>query len=130
MPLIWVDKGNEWCVFMAAIPWCLTETVRFTYYQFKSLQPYLGHLRYNLFIVLYPVGVGGELICCYKTWYAIKDLHEKPFSVSMPNALNVGFAFDQFLLFVVPLMYGIFFPQLYMHMVRQRSRFYGKLKSA
>lgn len=65
MPLLWNDPALEWCVVMAAVCWCVAESVRYPFYQFKSLQPYLGHLRYNLFIVLYPVGVTGELICFY-----------------------------------------------------------------
>ena len=118
MPLVWNDKANEWCIFMAAIPWCLTEAIRFPFYEFQMLRPYLGHLRYNLFIVLYPVGVTGELLCCYKAWLAIKDLDEKPFSITMPNQINFGFSFDQFLCYCVPLIYLACFPGLYMHMVK------------
>ena len=66
MPLIWHDSVNEKWVFMAAIPWCIGEMVRYPFYEFKSLQPYLGHLRYNVFIPLYPIGVLGELICFYQ----------------------------------------------------------------
>ena len=65
MPKLWYDPALEKYVLMAAIPWCIAEFVRYPFYQFKGLQAYLGHLRYNLFIVLYPVGVTGELLCFY-----------------------------------------------------------------
>lgn len=48
----------------------------------------------------------------------------------MPNKLNFAFHFDMFLKYVIPAVYLFAFPGLYMHMVRQRQKFYGKLKSS
>ena len=63
---------------MATMCWSITEIVRFMFYTLKQLNwdmswrnpigNIVGHLRYNLFIVLYPLGVSGELVCFYKTW--------------------------------------------------------------
>ena len=58
------------------------------------------------------------------------DSQFKPFSVYMPNKLNFAFHFDMFLKYVIPTVYLFAFPGLYMHMVRQRQKFYGKLKSS
>ena len=66
MPMLWDDMASyQTWIFMAGICWCIAETTRYPFYQFKSLQPILGHLRYNLFIVCYPIGVTGELLCFY-----------------------------------------------------------------
>lgn len=65
MPLIWDIPECEKYIMMAVIPWCIAECVRYPFYEFKSLQPYIGHLRYNVFIPLYPIGVSGELLCFY-----------------------------------------------------------------
>ena len=32
MPLIWSQSENEWAVMLAAIPWCIAESVRYPYY--------------------------------------------------------------------------------------------------
>lgn len=44
------------------IPWCIAEIIRFSYYQFGD-NKILKFLRYNAFLVLYPVGIFGELRC-------------------------------------------------------------------
>jgi very-long-chain (3R)-3-hydroxyacyl-CoA dehydratase len=43
------------------IPWSLADSVRAAFYIFKN-NKILLHLRYNLFIVLYPLGVMGEIL--------------------------------------------------------------------
>ena len=64
-------------IFMATICWAITEVTRFTFYTLKELNMFrfsnpfavmIGHMRYNSFIFLYPLGVTGELICFYKAW--------------------------------------------------------------
>lgn len=89
------------------------------------------HLRYNLFIVLYPVGVSGELICVFKTWQYFKALSPespRPFWTyfPLPNKLNISFVFEDVTALVIPLIYTIFFPGLYMHMIAQRSKHYNQ----
>ena len=70
MPLIWNDSDKLWAVYFCIIPWCITEIVRFCFYELTFLKPVFAHLRYNLFIVLYPIGVSGELACCYYAYHA------------------------------------------------------------
>ena len=46
-------------------------------------------LRYTAFLLLYPLGVSSELAM---VWLAAPTLRaERPLSVSLPNAWNVGF---------------------------------------
>ena len=47
----------------------------------------------------------------------------------MPNAWNFVFDFKSFIM-ITPFMYLGGFPGLYMHMWRQRSKFYGSASSA
>jgi hypothetical protein len=66
MPIVWSNPETEYYVFISIIPWCIGELVRYPFYMeenpFKEL---FGHLRYNVFIPLYPIGVSGELFCFY-----------------------------------------------------------------
>lgn len=131
MPKLWHDPAYEPYVFMAAIPWCIAEATRYPFYQFKGLQPYLGHLRYNLFIVLYPVGVTGELLCFYQQYKLSSELpyDQKPWTIALPNKFNVGVDFEKFVVYAIPLIYLVSFPPLYMYMLAQRKKFYAKDKS-
>lgn len=131
MPLIWHDPANEKWVFMAAIPWCIGEMVRYPFYEFKSLQNYLGHLRYNVFIPLYPIGVLGEIICFYQQTMLSEQLppHQKPLTILMPNSLNVAIDFESLVRYVFPICYLVQFPPMYMYMVKQRQKFYSHDKT-
>jgi very-long-chain (3R)-3-hydroxyacyl-CoA dehydratase len=52
------------------IAWSLTEVVRYSYFTF-ALNGYipsiLTWLRYNLFFVLYPLGISSEMALVYKS---------------------------------------------------------------
>jgi very-long-chain (3R)-3-hydroxyacyl-CoA dehydratase len=108
--------------------WTLTEIVRYSFY-FLSLvgNPlYLfTYLRYTLFIVLYPMGVAGEMLAVF---YAQPEiLQRKAFSVQMPNQANMSFDFYSVtwaFQFLWPL--GLF--QLYTYMLRQRKKALGTTK--
>lgn len=51
--------------------------------------------RYTTFIILYPIGVTGELLCIYA---AQKEVGEtKIFTIEMPNAVNFIFDYQKFL---------------------------------
>jgi very-long-chain (3R)-3-hydroxyacyl-CoA dehydratase len=102
--------------------WTVTEVIRYTYYALNQLNmtPYL--LTYplkHLFIVLYPMGVTGELICVAKALPVV--LSAKLYSWGLPNSWNLSFDYYYVLIGVIPL-YVIFFPQLYSHMFRQRKK--------
>ncbi|CAD8057948.1 unnamed protein product [Paramecium primaurelia] len=48
------------CLINAVIAWSLAEIIRFSYYLFKN-NSLFKTLRYNAFMVLYPIGILGEL---------------------------------------------------------------------
>ena len=127
MPRIWNDPTNDIAIFMVALPWAITECVRYPFYQFKGLQEYLGHLRYNLFIVLYPIGVTGELLCCYRLYQISLPLarKDKPYTFDMPNMWNFAFDFETVVMYILPVVYLFGFPPLYMYMLSQRKKFYA-----
>lgn len=105
--------------------WSLTEIVRYMYY-FLSLigilPQFLTFLRYTLFIVLYPLGVTGEMLCYFSVLPLVKQ--HRPMSVLMPNSVN--FSFDSYYgLILVIALYVPAFPQLYFHMLAQRKKILG-----
>ncbi|XP_078519699.1 very-long-chain (3R)-3-hydroxyacyl-CoA dehydratase 1 isoform X2 [Lissotriton helveticus] len=113
---------NEESVLLFLVVWTVTEITRYSYYTFNLLNhlPYfIKWARYNLFIILYPVGVVGELL----TIYAALPYVQKTgmYSLRLPNKYNVSFDYYYFLL-VVMCSYIPLFPQLYFHMLRQRRK--------
>lgn len=119
----------------------------------------MSHLsRYTFFIVLYPMGVAGELL----TIYAALPYVQKTglYSVTLPNKYNFSFDYYTFLILTmvsyIPrksvFIYMLFpcskistlmsltdlyrnmsslstvFPQLYFHMLRQRKKVLGHVE--
>ena len=118
-------------VFIVLINWCLVEVIRFGFYASKQSQAtilsnFFGHLRYNVFIVAYILGVLGEILGII---FATRELNklalsEHPYTILMPNAWNFAFHFECFAI-ISPFLYLPGFPGLYMHMWRQRAKFYA-----
>ncbi|XP_011634290.1 very-long-chain (3R)-3-hydroxyacyl-CoA dehydratase 2 [Pogonomyrmex barbatus] len=108
---------------LALIAWSITEIIRYFYYfvNLINIVPYvLVWLRYTTFIILYPLGITGELLCFYS---AIKYATANPdsWSYTLPNKWNFTFSYLYFLVTVV-LTYIPSFPQLYLHMFAQRRK--------
>ena len=102
--------------------WSVAEATRYSYYALNlyDLVPYLlTWARYTFFIVLYPVGVTGELLAIYSSLAVIA--RTGLFSIPMPNPLNVSFYYEYALVGVM-LSYIPFFPQLYFYMLAQRKK--------
>lgn len=79
--------------------------------------------RYSTFLVLYPVGITGELLCMY---YSLDEVAEKQLlTYSMPNAWNVVFNYHYFLIFYM-MLYIPLFPVLFGHMLAQRKKMLGR----
>ncbi|XP_030045790.1 very-long-chain (3R)-3-hydroxyacyl-CoA dehydratase 1 isoform X1 [Microcaecilia unicolor] len=113
---------NEESVILFLVVWTVTEITRYSFYTFNLLNhlPYfIKWARYNLFIILYPVGAAGELL----TIYAALPYVQKTgmYSLRLPNKYNVSFDYYYFLLIVMA-FYIPLFPQLYFHMLRQRRK--------
>merc|ERR1719184_365000 len=93
------------------------------------LQPYLASSSspiilnlFTFFIIAYPAGVTGELLCSYSAmiYSGEKDL----LSIHLPNALNVTFSFLLVILGIM-LLYIPLFPPMYLHMFAQRKKVLG-----
>lgn len=126
------------------IAWIITEMIRYSFYAVGLLGtslyiitwlrysiailfvfPQLKVLitcRYTLFFALYPIGVTGELWCCYVSLGRIA--RDKIFTWMMPNQLNMTFNF-YYVLIAIMLSYIPLFPQLYFHMIAQRKKVIG-----
>ncbi|XP_072566869.1 very-long-chain (3R)-3-hydroxyacyl-CoA dehydratase 1 isoform X2 [Paramormyrops kingsleyae] len=115
-------KQNEESVVLFLVVWTVTEITRYSFYTFSLLNhlPYfIKWARYNMFIVMYPLGVAGELITIYTALPYVRK--SGMFSMRLPNKYNVSFDYYIFLI-IVMLSYIPLFPQLYFHMLRQRRK--------
>lgn len=77
------------------VAWSIAECTRYFYYGFHlyDVVPYFSTwLRYTLFIVLYPMGVTGELLTTYASLSTISK--KKLWSIELPNFLNISFYYD------------------------------------
>ncbi|KAJ8658143.1 hypothetical protein O0I10_006150 [Lichtheimia ornata] len=92
------------------IAWSIAECVRYSYYATNllgSVPGFLNWARYNLFFVLYPMGVGSELTMVYQ---------------SLPYAQEWNPLYFYFLI-GTSLVYLPGFPVLFLHMVSQRRKY-------
>ncbi|KAG7463899.1 hypothetical protein MATL_G00181510 [Megalops atlanticus] len=122
------EVQNEDSVLLFVVAWTITEIIRYSFYTFSLLNhlPYLiKWARYTLFIVLYPMGVTGELL----TIYAALPYVQKTglYSVTLPNKYNFSFDYHTFLILTM-VSYIPLFPQLYFHMMRQRKKVLGHVE--
>ena len=110
---------------IALFAWSVTEIIRYGYYALNiaKMVPYLFvFLRYTTFIILYPIGVTGELLCFW--WAQDYAKTHTVWSVKMPNKWNVTFSYFKFL-WIVMLLYIPLFPKMYLHMFAQRKKILG-----
>ena len=79
-----------------------------------------GMCRYNGFILYYPMGVTGELLCAYQTYLTLEkyEVAERAFTYFLPGSDTVIFDYCKFLMYVVPITYILGFPPLFGHMVK------------
>ena len=85
----------------------------------------VGHLRWNLFLVLYPIGAFGDGLAGVLTIPVLKSQDPMPYSVSMPNKLNFGFNASYFFT-ALPFAYIAQFPINFGHLLRKRREFYAQ----
>jgi len=108
---------------LSLIAWSVTEIIRYSYY-FGNLIEYIPYflswLRYSTFIVLYPIGITGELMCLYAATKYARSNHDA-WSYILPNKWNFTFSY-YYALITVMLLYIPLFPKLYLHMFSQRRK--------
>ncbi|CDR41498.1 CYFA0S07e02916g1_1 [Cyberlindnera fabianii] len=109
----------HWAYITLCLAWSVTEVVRYFYYAQSIVTngnppKYLTLLRYNLFFVLYPMGVGSELAIIY---------------MSLGEAASQVGVWYQYGLIFVMLTYIPGFPVLFGHMLKQRKKVMKSLKA-
>ncbi|KPP66821.1 PHS1 protein-like [Scleropages formosus] len=122
------EVQNEDSVLLFVVAWTITEIIRYSFYTFSLLNhlPYLiKWARYTLFIVLYPMGVTGELLTIYSALPYVQKTGL--YSITLPNKYNFSFDYHTFLILTM-ISYIPLFPQLYFHMMRQRKKVLGHLE--
>lgn len=110
------------------LAWCTVEVIRYNYYAlnlFNAVPSVLNWLRYSAFLVLYPVGVSGELGSLYHAFPVFANGGCPPFwkgcNLALPNKYNISYSSAGIaVLFVIMYLPG--FPFLYMQMMSERSR--------
>lgn len=110
--------------------WSITEIIRYSNYTLNlvgMVPHFIIWLRYTTFIVLYPLGVTGELLCLYAAAQEVGET--KLWTYYLPNSMNFIFSYKHLLLAIMAL-YVPLFPQMYMHMVNQRKKVLGSSSSS
>ena len=109
---------------LLSFAWPSIEIIRYPYYLFNSFKnekktfeiPYiLIWCRYSFFIVLYPIGVSGEMISLF---YSREDLDK----YSNNNHFKLSYIIYIFYLFYVPGLYV-----MYKYLLKQRNKALSKL---
>ena len=80
----------------------------------------LGHLRWNCFLILYPIGAFLDGACGVMSMPVVRDSDPMMYSVSLPNTLNFSFNF-YYALFLLCIGYVIQFPINYGYLVSKRA---------
>ncbi|CAF0974941.1 unnamed protein product [Rotaria sordida] len=111
-------------IFLAVTAWSITEIIRYAYYALNLFQvspQLLTWCRYSFFIVLYPLGVTGEILTIIKAMQTIyPEIVRNRYSIVLPNKFNFGF--DYFYFLCVVLLAYTYFPTMYKHMFKQRAK--------
>ncbi|KAJ1975785.1 hypothetical protein H4R35_002985 [Dimargaris xerosporica] len=99
------------------LAWSVTEVVRYSYYAANLLGASVSLLtwaRYTFFFILYPAGAASEATLIYK---------------SLPAAHAVDPKLHWFFCALI-FLYLPLFPQMYMHMIRQRRKVLSPAKTS
>ncbi|KAK5583026.1 hypothetical protein RB653_004616 [Dictyostelium firmibasis] len=114
------EVQQHWGVWLMFFIWGVSELIRFPYYLYGNNSPkLLTWLRYNAFIVLYPLGFGAENVLWYKMLPVI--LERRIHFIDMPNQFNFAYNYYYFLLVWITLTLLVF-PQQYMYMFKLRAK--------
>ena len=113
---------------ICVIVWCHAELIRFAFYTFKGLSDGpLGHLRYNAFLVLQPLGCSTEMICLWDSMNYVNAMltDQQPYTMLMPNALNWEFRYAWGIYFCF-VGFAPGFPFIYSSQLANRKRWYTR----
>ena len=98
---------------LTILMWSSTDPIRYAYYTFTSFKwGLLGHLRYNMFWILYPFGVLCEYCCGWSGIFNVLSIEpesERPLTILMPNKLNVAIRVE-YIIATIMIIYLVGFP--------------------
>ena len=107
------------------VVWGLSEIIRYPWYTLTSLglcPKFLTWLRYSAFIILYPIGILGELGGYWAAWSQIESYAGYDFQLSIGESQITLFKFHYWVIFGLLILYPLGGPYLYMYMLKQRSK--------
>ncbi|KAI3694606.1 hypothetical protein L1987_77574 [Smallanthus sonchifolius] len=111
-------------VFITFVAWCCIEIIRYPFYALSCLgncPSFLTYLRYTAFIVVYPIGVVGEMWIMYQSLPVImeKNLYADYFAA-------IPFSYYTFVKAVL-ICYPFLWLQMYLYLFKQRrSKLYPR----
>lgn len=123
-----VNAQTSFFFTMTCLSWSLVEVPRYIYYACDILLekcPYqLLWLRYSLFLVLYPLGITGEIGCMYQT---ASYLYESSSSDNVSvNSNHWQYLFGVNWLLILIVIVAVFYipgsPIMYRHMLHARRK--------
>lgn len=97
-----VEARSTLGVPLILVAWGIAECTRYIYYALNiyGLNVYLiTWLRYTLFIVLYPMGVSGEMLCMGGAIPIIAS--RKMWSIELPNIMNISFYYHYIVVIIM-----------------------------
>eukprot|EP00998_Keelungia_sp_KM082_P008786 NODE_496_length_1870_cov_37.802065_g489_i0.p2 GENE.NODE_496_length_1870_cov_37.802065_g489_i0~~NODE_496_length_1870_cov_37.802065_g489_i0.p2 ORF type:complete len:459 (+),score=141.21 NODE_496_length_1870_cov_37.802065_g489_i0:398-1774(+) len=112
---------------MMVMAWSITEVVRYAYYALslnKISVGFLTFLRYTMFLVLYPMGVLGELGVIHAALPALAEASKTNEPTLFNHFSKVVNSSNVYWFFLVP-FYAVGLSQLYGYMLGQRKKVLG-----
>ncbi|XP_059159418.1 very-long-chain (3R)-3-hydroxyacyl-CoA dehydratase 3-like [Physella acuta] len=118
------------CWYLFAV-WALAEVIRYPFYMFQILDfkiRQLTWLRYNMWIILYPLGIIIEATIVFQSISYFGETNF--FSIALPNSGNIAFHFPYFLIAYLALMcFGSTNNLKYMYLQRQKQLYISGAKN-
>lgn len=124
MILIWsISPTNSIPIYLTIVAFSLIEIIRFPFYTLKQVeskpsffQNFFGDLRYNIFIIIYPIGALCEILAAFSALpnLANQDGSDK-YSLAMPNRYNFAFSY-RYYIYSMPVIYAFGFTSNYLYM--------------
>ena len=108
------------------IAWALSEILRYSYYfvnlltEKEKIPKIMTWARYSGFMLLYPMGISGEIACLYNALDHVKQ--NKIYTVEMPNTYNFSFSYYNFIWFALLGLYPYGSYVMYTYMLAQRKK--------
>ncbi|EKE37434.1 hypothetical protein ENUP19_0274G0055 [Entamoeba nuttalli] len=116
--LEYIPESRALGFLLLGCAWSVTEVIRYSFYSFKLFGlavPYpLLWCRYSFFIVLYPMGVSGEVITLFKSLPYFR-------TVTVFGLFPASYIIWALILYYIPGLY-----MLYTYMLSQRKKVLGK----